>query len=615
MTQTTFTDNVMVDGSQDTTQLRVQGHTTQTQPLQTWENSAGTPLARVSGDGNVQIGDDLLGWSTPDALVEAHRAETSTTKPKRGFHSLGVIAGTVQNPLNALVQWLVGELELRGSEAINALHTALRIRASNMNTGTPTANAELRGADIEVINDASAGAAALTKATGLQVGITNAPGKTITEAVGVRVKMPTTGITNPFALYVEGVGVVHFEDYLEMKRPASVPGTPGLDNVRVYSKADGKLYAKDWNGVEYDLTGGGGGGSAPIAGICDGRLTLSSGVPIPVADVLAAATLYFTPFRGNQVALYNGTAWALFSFTERSLSLASLLANTLYDLFIYDNAGTLTLEAVAWNAPASGTITSISNASPRIVTVPSHTLVTGQLVTITGNSVAGNNATWRVGATTGTTFALRNLDDSASSAPGSVGTGGTWQRADQSTTRATALVLQDGVYVKSGATARRYLGTLRIGNTAGQSEDSEKKRYLYNEYNQAARRLKALESLSQWTYTTNAWRAARNHFANRVEVVIGNVGPLAGFDVMVRVTGSGAGSTQGIGYDAVTAHITDLHPNIGNDGNISAHLRHNPDVGYHYYQWVENGRGVASNTVHGFSTNGFRSGMVGEIAL
>lgn len=251
MTQTTFTDNVLVDGSQDTTQLRVQGHTTQNQPLQTWENSAGTPQARVSGDGNVQIGDDLLGWSTPDALIEAHRADTSTSKPTRGFHSLGQVGGT----LATLVQWIVGELELRGSTAIDALHTALRIRASNMNTGTPTANAELRGADIEVVNDASAGAAALTKATGLLVAVTNAAGKLITEAVGLRVKLNNAGtITNAYAIYTEGPGVIHLEDYLEVKRPAAVPGTPATDFMRIYPKSDGKLYAKNWGGAESALT-------------------------------------------------------------------------------------------------------------------------------------------------------------------------------------------------------------------------------------------------------------------------------------------------------------------------------------------------------------------------
>lgn len=216
----TFIQDVLIDGNQDTEQLRVQGNTQQTEPLQTWEDSAGSVLAQVTGDGRLQVGDNL-GMATPDALLEAHRAEASTAKPARGIHSLGQIGGT----LNNLVQWMAGELEVHGSEAINALHTTLRIRASNLNTGTPTANAELRAADIEVFNDASAGAATLPKATGLQVAVTNAAGKTIEEAVGLRVKMTNDGtITNPYSIYVEGEGPAHFEDYLEVE--PSVPAAP-----------------------------------------------------------------------------------------------------------------------------------------------------------------------------------------------------------------------------------------------------------------------------------------------------------------------------------------------------------------------------------------------------
>lgn len=249
MTQTTFTDNVLVDGSQDIKQLRVQGHTTQNQPLQTWENSAGNTVAQVTGDGRLIVGDDV----TPDSLFEAHRLDTSTSKPTRGIHSLGQVTGT----LNALVQWIVGELELTGASAISALHTALRIRASNKSTVAGSAGAEVRGADIEVINDTLANAAAFPKATGMQVTLTNASGKAITDAIGLKVKMNNSGtITNPFSIYTEGPGPVHLEDYVEVKRPASVPGTPATDFERIYPKADGKLYAKGWDGIEYELTAG-----------------------------------------------------------------------------------------------------------------------------------------------------------------------------------------------------------------------------------------------------------------------------------------------------------------------------------------------------------------------
>jgi hypothetical protein len=591
MTQTNFTDNVFIDGSQDIKQLRVQGHTTQNQQLQTWEDSAGNIQAQVTGDGRLQVGDDV-GLASPDALVEAHRADTSTSKPKRGIHSLGRVSGT----LSTLVQWMVGELELRGSTAIDALHTALRIRASNMNTGTPTANAELRAADIEVINDATAGTAALTNATGLQVGVTNASGKTITNAYGLHVKMSNAGtIANPFAIYTEGPGVTHLEDYVEFKRPAATPGTPSTDFMRLYPKSDGKLYAKNWSGNEYDLTGG---GVNPRT--CDGRLTLSSGTPVPSSDIAAASTLYLTPFRGNQLTLFNGTNWALYNFSEISLSLSGLQANTAFDIFAYDNAGAVTLEAVAWNSPANGSITSISTA--RVVTVASHTLATGQLVSIGGNAQSANNGLWRVGTTTTTTFQLLNLDGTTPAALGSAGAGGTWQRADQNTGRLISLAVQDGVYVKSGALSRRYLGTIRTTEVTGQSEDSKSRRFVWNLYNAVPRFLKANDTTQLWTYATTAWRPANNNRqigVDEVELVIGLDWALvqAFYDSTLYFTA--AGPTVGIGLDNTAANnsVTNSYHSLASS-YIPAQAKYIgfPGAGYHYLQALEYG---GSGAVYG----------------
>ncbi len=84
-----------------------------------------------------------------------------------------------------------------------------------------------------------------------------------------------------------------------------------------------------------------------FAGVCQGRLTLSTGIPVTTTDVASATTLYFTPYKGNRIGLYNGSVWSVYSYTEKSLAIPST-TNTNYDVFIYDNAGTLTLEAVAW---------------------------------------------------------------------------------------------------------------------------------------------------------------------------------------------------------------------------------------------------------------------------
>ena len=50
------------------------------------------------------------------------------------------------------------------------------------------------------------------------------------------------------------------------------------------------------------------------------------------------------------------------------------------------------------------------------------------------------------------------------------------------TNRATALAYQDGVLIKSGNATRRYLGTIYINSTGGQTEDTEIQRFVWNYY-------------------------------------------------------------------------------------------------------------------------------------
>lgn len=104
---------------------------------------------------------------------------------------------------------------------------------------------------------------------------------------------------------------------------------------------------------------------ATIPQASEGRCTLTTSVPVTVTDVTAATTLYYTPYKGNRVTLYNGSRWMERTFTERSLSLAALAANTNFDVFLYDSAGTLTLESVAWtNATTRATAITTQDGVP-----------------------------------------------------------------------------------------------------------------------------------------------------------------------------------------------------------------------------------------------------------
>jgi hypothetical protein len=84
-----------------------------------------------------------------------------------------------------------------------------------------------------------------------------------------------------------------------------------------------------------------------------GRLTLTTAVPVLTADVTAATTIYYTPYKGDKISLYNGAEWYNPPFTELSnitsnsatgsAGPAAVTTNSNYDLFVWNNSGTLTL--------------------------------------------------------------------------------------------------------------------------------------------------------------------------------------------------------------------------------------------------------------------------------
>jgi len=282
--------------------------------------------------------------------------------------------------------------------------------------------------------------------------------------------------------------------------------------------------------------GSSGGGSTVMPGRCDGVLTLESGVPYSTSDQTAKTSLYFTPYKGNHVSLYNGAAWTDVTFTELTLSLSGLTADTNYDVFL-DDDGT-TLSAVAWT---------------------------------------------------------------------------------NGTTRATALTLQDGAYVKSGDTTKLYLGTFRTTASTGQCEDSVLKRYVWNNYNRKPRRLLIADSTDSWTYNTTTLRSWNNSANNRAQFVIGlSEEPVNLTFVAASSNSSGASHGTGIGLDSTSARATD---SISGGGAHSVALpltsiyRGYPGIGYHYLQLLEIGGSVGTTSFYGDAglTNVFKSGAIGEI--
>lgn len=251
-----------------------------------------------------------------------------------------------------------------------------------------------------------------------------------------------------------------------------------------------------------------------VPSICQGRLTTETGVAVSASDRTSQSTLYFTPSNGNRIALYDGTRWGLFAFTERSLALSGLTSGKNYDVFLYNNSGTLTLElSAAWT---------------------------------------------------------------------------------NDTTRADSMTTQDGIYVKSGATTRRYLGTIRTTGTTT-SEDSQSKRFVWNAYNQFPRHMLVTESTNSWTYNSTTPRYANNSSANRVEIVVG-LSTFVEATVLAQMyngNGVAAGGTMGIGFDSSSA-FSGLFPAAYSYSTTSYDKkiltgRYSTTVaaGYHFLAWIE----------------------------
>ena len=79
----------------------------------------------------------------------------------------------------------------------------------------------------------------------------------------------------------------------------------------------------------------------------NGRLTLTSGTPIMSGNVTGASTIYFTPYEGNTVYLFDGDAWLHHDLNEVSLALSGLTSGKNYDVFLYSNGGTPAMELSA----------------------------------------------------------------------------------------------------------------------------------------------------------------------------------------------------------------------------------------------------------------------------
>lgn len=284
-----------------------------------------------------------------------------------------------------------------------------------------------------------------------------------------------------------------------------------LTNERVLTAGSGISITDGGAGSTVTIAATGGGGSSDYNVAC-GRLTTESGQPVSTSDRTSQSTLYYALFGCNRVGLYDGSSWAVSTFTERSLSLSGLTSDKNYDVFLYDNSGTLTLElSAAWT---------------------------------------------------------------------------------NDTTRADAIAVQDGVWVKSGSTTRRLIGTIRTTGTTT-TEDSAAKRFVANVYNRRRRSLEAAtETADSWSYTTPAWRQSNANSANQLMFVVSMTDEVVSARARSACySASNVSWAAGVGVNSTSTNSAKVFGT-----NIFGYFNWNEagwegygSAGYNYLAWLEYG--------------------------
>lgn len=264
------------------------------------------------------------------------------------------------------------------------------------------------------------------------------------------------------------------------------------------------------------------------------RLTLTTALAVTVADVTAAGTLYWTPWKNNLTPIYNGTAWILAAVPEKSfvLDATNFLSGKNHDVFLDYNAGT-----------------------PRILLGPAWTNDTTRADAIARDASYGwwvNNAS------------------------------------------ITCRISNNGGTVSKGAGALLYLGTIRCAAN-GQAEDSMAKRFLWNTYNRVGRALRKAETTNSWSNGGDgSWRQSRASVDNQVEFVRGLDEDVVQVEFKQTAQGTVAGTSIqiGLGLDGVSAPHVDASTALMSlvntyAGHLSATYRGVPGIGRRFLASLE----------------------------
>lgn len=250
--------------------------------------------------------------------------------------------------------------------------------------------------------------------------------------------------------------------------------------------------------------------AASATGGPQGRLSLISAQAVMASDNINVATIYYVPYRGQSVPIYDGSQLVNRSIgSQITLALDNNIGHVgfhqlgkLFDLFCYSNAGVATLcSGPAWTSTTS------RGAG----------VGTSELASLNGILVNANAITAKV-----------DTSSSTVSIP-----------AQRTTYLGTFYATANG---QTGMQFRPSAVSGGSANILG----------LYNAYNRIATSSAEGDSTASWAYGTATWRPSNNSANNRISFVDGLQQSALTVEFMQSVTGGGS-LTIGVSLDSSTA--------------------------------------------------------------
>lgn len=314
-----------------------------------------------------------------------------------------------------------------------------------------------------------------------------------------------------------------------------VGGSSGTAGRLAAGATSGHVLTSTGSGSAPSWQAAAGGAAAGLQGV---RLYATTGVPVPASDTTTVSTIYVGAFGCNTVTVLDGSDnLVALTISEHSLALSGLTSGKAYDVFLYSNAGTPTVElSAAWT---------------------------------------------------------------------------------NDTTRADALALVKGIYVKSSAHTRLHVGTIYTTGTTS-TADTAAKRFMWNRFNQRLAYMAVQETgVTNWAYSTATIRQANANAANQLDYVTGDAGTVADARAYVpTLTTVAATFSVGIGLDSTTTDDSSISGSNQTNNiytSLSAFYSGRPGLGRHRLVWVEKGGGTGTQTWYSRGSGDGRSGIAGTL--